>query len=166
MRVSTDPCTWPLTGHWWQGHTRRSRCHRTHLLHLQGLWDWAEQLLLRPRVFMCVSVCEYIWQRVFEWLPDVFMHNKRVLMLELKPLWIHFRQLPPLCSLWHKQRKEDRRRAACVCGSGLVCVCVCVCWGGGGIIRLHFTLPDNPSTMSKAYSAAWWLVFSRYISMY
>lgn len=31
--------------------------------------------------------------------------------------------------------------------SGSVC-------GGGGIIRLHFTLPDNPSAMSGAHSAA------------
>lgn len=37
-------------------------------------------------------------------------------------------------------------------------VCMCVCRGSGSdkgsIIRLHFTLPDNPSALSEARSAA------------
>lgn len=40
---------------------------------------------------------------------------------------------------------------------------VCV---GGGLIRLHFTPPGNPSSRSKAYFAARWLVFSLNISMF
>lgn len=43
---------------------------------------------------------------------------------------------------------------------GAVCRTVGLGGGGAGIIRLHFTLTDNPPTMNKAYSAACSLVFS------
>ena len=55
------------------------------------------------------------------------------------------------CSGFNINRRGGRLHVcncvrACVRARVRVRVCVCVCVLGGGIIRLHFTLPGNPST--------------------
>lgn len=113
----------------------------THLLYLQGLQEWVEQLLSNTLLF-----------RTHLWVTAYRLYRKtRLLMLRVIPLRVYLCLCKGLTQM----------------GGGVrLTACMSWCVFGWGLIRLHFTPLGNPSWRSKAYFAAWWLVFSLNISMF